>query len=95
VSDAPRAPAAPWPAVQEGHVEGTKHGSGEGLLADRGVTRRSTRSWPTRFPTRWGTIEAARGRARPVYLRPALAAAEAATREGHAVPHPEGFDPAL
>ena len=31
---------------------------------------------------------------RPVHLRPALAAAEAATREGHAVPHPEGFDPA-
>jgi len=72
VSDAPRAPAAPWPAVQEGHVEGTKHGSGEGLLADRGVTRRSTRSSPTRFPTRWGTIEAARG-ARPPGVPPSSA----------------------
>jgi len=32
---------------------------------------------------------------RPVHLRPALAAAEAATRERHAAPHPEGFDPTL
>jgi len=28
----------PWRAVQEGLVEGTEHGAGEGLLADRGVT---------------------------------------------------------
>src|SRR5438093_13780462 len=32
---------------------------------------------------------------RPVHLRPALAAAEKRTREGHAAPHPEGFDPTL
>src|SRR5207302_8869867 len=81
VPAAPRAPAAPWPAVQEGRLEGTEHG--ERRLAHRGAVARAhgppvsllVEGRPKRPGARPPGV-------RPVHLRPALAAAQAATVDG-------------